>query len=368
MSAKHIHSIRSRYVPEDTPAQTNTSAQNSKQSKTVSDKALTRLLSGALAAVFVLMAIPTPRNAQNADAVSESSAVSELQRAESAFVWNNDNAAQTLADSTFSGATVRPLNTEGSVKQPQVFDLQVNRACLPKLLRTVYDSFYARALRYECYTIDLAKEAYSYEDFYRVSDAMFGDHPELWLFFSSNEAVRDETYKGNPRYIEISYQYNWRVRQSRFSPKYMDYTLKRIDRVCDRIIAKMPADQTRTEQYRYLCDALCKRTKYKDGGLFGWATAYANGPLLYGKGVCQAYAFAYQWLCHRAGLPCVLVHSYEICHTWNLVQLENGATYHVDVTWYDVCPRENFLFTQAEAEADHFPDADSFVAKEAPRA
>ncbi len=336
------------------------SGQRPKKRQPISDRTTSRLLAAALLTCALLMATPAPHAAQNADGTKPAKAFSET--------------AQDVLGSTLlfhaSAQQSDPTGVSASAERrsAKALDLQENRARLPKRLQKVYDDFYARVVRYECFTIDFAHESFSYKDFHPVTRAMLNDHPELWLFFFSDESVHDETYKGSPRYIEISYRYNWCKKDVRFSGKAMDLYLRRINRACDRILAKMPAGASRTEQYRYLCDALSKTTKYKDGGLLGWRTAYANGPLLYGAGVCQAYAQAYQWLCHRAGLSCVLAESFDLCHTWNLVQLENGATYHVDVTWYDAEPGCYFLFTEKEAQAHHYPDADTFVATGTPLA
>ena len=91
----------------------------------------------------------------------------------------------------------------------------------------------------------------------------------------------------------------------------------------------------------FLGKEICLRTEYvdkSDSEVPNWSWCYMNGVFLEGEGVCQAYAYAYQYLCHRAGLWSVTVSGN--CHCWNMVQLENGATYHVDLTWADSA--ENF--------------------------
>lgn len=62
-------------------------------------------------------------------------------------------------------------------------------------------------------------------------------------------------------------------------------------------------------------------------------TAY--GALANGKAVCQGYSLAYKLLLRRAGVPAVYVGSDSMQHAWNMVQMENNAWYHVDVTWDD---------------------------------
>ena len=267
----------------------------------------------------------------------------------------------------------KPSDDGGSGAKRQMLGFELQRAHLSERLQTVYDSIYERAVRYKRFTVDFAKVNYSYDEFNTVIRAIKDDHPQFWLFLDSDESVRDEFYNGEHRYIDVFYAYLWKNNRDFFSPLIMDLYLDRIDRACDRIIDKMPAGLTRIEQYRYLCDALSEKTSYLElsgPNIESFSFCYANGPLLENAGLCQAYSQAYQWMCHRAGLPCATVDSNTLCHTWNLVQLENGATYHVDVTWYDGdnFSDEWFMFTQEEADATHEPNPWALTANGAPLA
>lgn len=53
-----------------------------------------------------------------------------------------------------------------------------------------------------------------------------------------------------------------------------------------------------------------------------------------GRGVCQAYTYAYATLLRRVGIETSFASSKEMNHVWNLVKLD-GEWYHVDVTWDD---------------------------------
>lgn len=58
-------------------------------------------------------------------------------------------------------------------------------------------------------------------------------------------------------------------------------------------------------------------------------------------GCCMAYAYSFQFLCNRAGVPCILVNSDT--HQWNMVYVD-GQWLDVDVTATDCAPpdrREN---------------------------
>lgn len=69
------------------------------------------------------------------------------------------------------------------------------------------------------------------------------------------------------------------------------------------------------------------------GALYG--SVGSNGP------VCSGYSKAFNVLCDRVGIPCVLVDGQANSggtisgHMWNYVQMENGNWYAIDVTWND---------------------------------
>lgn len=52
------------------------------------------------------------------------------------------------------------------------------------------------------------------------------------------------------------------------------------------------------------------------------------------RGVCSAYASAFQWVMEELGIPCTIVTSDAMDHAWNLVRVK-GNWYHIDVTWDD---------------------------------
>lgn len=62
----------------------------------------------------------------------------------------------------------------------------------------------------------------------------------------------------------------------------------------------------------------------------------AFGIMVKGKGVCESYSRAFQYICQRIGLQCILI--VGDCegegHMWNMLQIE-GDWYHIDLTWDD---------------------------------
>lgn len=224
----------------------------------------------------------------------------------------------------------------------------------------VYDEFLAKIFKYEEFVVDFSdpNSNLDYDGFYRVTDAIRGDYTELRLYLETSELYSDEMYNGKVRYISVGYDYNWIIREE-FDREFMEDYLEEINKVCDEIIVRMP-DGTYAEKYEFLGREICKMTVYgeQEGENIpveevDWSYAYMNGPLLYGEAICQGYAYAYKYLCNRAGLWCITTSGG--CHCWNLVMLEDGSTYNVDLTWADTGNdfERYFLLTQEEIEVDH---------------
>ncbi len=84
-------------------------------------------------------------------------------------------------------------------------------------------------------------------------------------------------------------------------------------------------------------DYLCENTVYVDS-----ANAHnIAGPLLDGESVCEGYAKGFKLFCDLYGIPCMVVTGDGVTntgsepHAWNVVRMEDGAWYAVDVTWDD---------------------------------
>lgn len=67
----------------------------------------------------------------------------------------------------------------------------------------------------------------------------------------------------------------------------------------------------------------------------GRNTYHADGPILYGTGVCQGYAEAFKVYMDLLGIPCRVVSNTN--HAWDRVTI-NGIEYDIDVTWDDKVP------------------------------
>lgn len=68
-----------------------------------------------------------------------------------------------------------------------------------------------------------------------------------------------------------------------------------------------------------------------------YASIYPSILLTDGKGVCQSYAYLYQYLMAKNGVKCYTAISDSLNHAWNIVGI-GDSYYHVDVTWDDPVP------------------------------
>jgi len=221
--------------------------------------------------------------------------------------------------------------------------LKIRRFMLNDFEKRLYDQFLPYVLSYTPFTIDYKDMEYELESLQNALYAIQLDYPETFLYFHHGsdldaKLLDDDGYYG--RFVSYSATY--------FSLKYTEEAIdafdknlvseyiSRIDRACNAILEQMPEGLSVKEKYTWIANFVCRKTEYyvdlEEGNYI-----YADGPILYGKGMCQSYAYAYQWLCQKAGLWC------NTCsgmagrdgHCWNVVKLDDGKTYYMDLTWAD---------------------------------
>ncbi len=106
------------------------------------------------------------------------------------------------------------------------------------------------------------------------------------------------------------------------------------DKAAEQIISEAIQKDDIFERVRVLHDGLVNMTKYTVSG--GDYVSEADGPLVYGKALCEGYSKAFMYLCQSIGIPCICVigTSNGVGHMWNMAYI-NDSWYHVDVTWDD---------------------------------
>ncbi len=107
-----------------------------------------------------------------------------------------------------------------------------------------------------------------------------------------------------------------------------------VNNVAANIMATRP-DASRYTTARMIYEYLASVASYGNAS----GTEYSPAGALLGKysniAVCNGYALAFKMLCDACNIPCRYVGSEYYEHAWNMVQLEDGAWYGVDVTWGD---------------------------------
>lgn len=106
------------------------------------------------------------------------------------------------------------------------------------------------------------------------------------------------------------------------------------------------------ERVKIIHDAIVDRTEYTTSG--SSYISEADGPLVYGKALCEGYSKAFMYLCQRAGIQCICIAGYgnSESHMWNMLQLD-GEWYHMDVTWDDNNTYDYFCIPTKKITIDH---------------
>lgn len=113
-----------------------------------------------------------------------------------------------------------------------------------------------------------------------------------------------------------------------------------VDTVFNQIESSLPSGASDYDKVKAIHDYLCNRLVYNGSE----RRAHTAEGAFYGdnKAVCEGYAEAFQILAERFGLTSVMVSGTATNsaggsegHKWNMVKMEDGKWYLVDVTWDD---------------------------------
>jgi len=126
----------------------------------------------------------------------------------------------------------------------------------------------------------------------------------------------------------------------------------------DAIIAKASTLTAAADKVRLLNDYLCSRMSYQRRQSPGFSRIFNPAePIACGK--CTAFASAFQYLCERAGIPCVRVIGEN--HVWNAVYVD-GKWRYVDVSLNTQVPnRAMLLLGEHSRKQDEHPELTRFA-------
>ncbi len=143
------------------------------------------------------------------------------------------------------------------------------------------------------------------------------------------------------------------------SPEAINAKLAAFDAEVANITALVDGSMAAEEKARIIHNYLIENCSYD----LSYTAKTAYDAIVNKTGVCQAYSSAYQHVMNAVGVPCTIVESDAMNHSWNVIEV-NGAAYHVDVTWDDpivdgentnIIPfYDNFMKNDAEISVDHY--------------
>ena len=132
-----------------------------------------------------------------------------------------------------------------------------------------------------------------------------------------------------------------------------------VDTVFNQIKSSLPSGASDYDKVKAIHDYLCNRLVYNGSN----SRAHTAEGAFYGenKAVCEGYAEAFQILAERFGLTSVMVsgQAYNSSgnpegHKWNMVRMEDGKWYLVDVTWDDQSGGINYTYMLSGKNSNGF--------------
>lgn len=192
-----------------------------------------------------------------------------------------------------------------------------------------------------------SKQQKVYERLYTAADNY--DISELDL--SALNVVTDDIYcafwafdHDNPQFLELGSGYQMKVsgldrrtvvgvsilfgRGPRSVPQY------EFDDIASDVVSQAANEPTDYDKLVFIHDWIVDNTVYTATDEF--YEYEADGPVVYGKAVCEGYSKAFMYFAQSVGIECICVigKAKGEQHMWNMVNLY-GCWYHVDVTWDD---------------------------------
>lgn len=176
----------------------------------------------------------------------------------------------------------------------------------------------------------------------------------------------------NPQFLELGsgYVYNYSISgstgETRMKTISIDYARTpakirsgEFNKTAQSIIAAANALPSDYEKLKYIHDWIINNTVYTNTD--SDYEREADGPLVYGKAVCEGYSKAFMYHAQSLGFECVCVSgTANEPHMWNKVKL-GGKWYNVDATWDDPVRSDGvqtlrynyFLISDAAIGKDH---------------
>lgn len=262
-----------------------------------------------------------------------------------------------LTDDSESSEPKRSSIIEKSVTTPNAQDVENDKGYADVKTDYAYDSLtddYAKELYKElANSIDLSRAPTvtvdgSLDEFQitQALQAYRNDHPEtFWLTGESKYYV-----KNNSTTVEFEYS---------IEPSEILSAKETFENKIDNILNDLPSGSD-FEKEEYINNYIIENCKYDDAAAqienIEGNENDAYGALVDGSAVCEGYARAFQLLCNKADIDCVMVSGTvdNTNHAWNCVKI-GGEWYQIDVTWNDTDGDKDYL------QNDYFNLTDSLM-------
>lgn len=262
-----------------------------------------------------------------------------------------------LTDDSESSKPKRSSIIEKSVTTPSAQDVENDKDYADVKTDYAYDSLtddYAKELYKElANSIDLSRAPTvtvdgSLDEFQitQALQAYRNDHPEtFWLTGESKYYV-----KNNSTTVEFEYS---------IEPSEILSAKETFENKIDNILNDLPSGSD-FEKEEYINNYIIENCKYDDAAAqtenIEGNENDAYGALVDGSVVCEGYARAFQLLCNKADIDCVMVSGTvdNTNHAWNCVKI-GGEWYQIDVTWNDTDGDKDYL------QNDYFNLTDSLM-------
>ncbi len=165
----------------------------------------------------------------------------------------------------------------------------------------------------------------------------------------------------NPQFFWLGNGYSYTIMGNKVISLSIDYSRtkseaaqlqSKFDAAAQKIIDKALQEDGLFERVKVIHDAIVDMTEYTISGPS--YISEADGPLIYGKALCEGYSKAFMYLCQSVGIQCICVAGYgnNQAHMWNMLRLD-GEWYNMDVTWDDGSGYNYFCIPTSEITIDH---------------
>lgn len=185
-----------------------------------------------------------------------------------------------------------------------------------------YTAMYTAIEKQQTY-LDISSLRIHDYDIMRIFEDVLENSPE---FFYVRNSLHYR-YKTNGYVTSLSFSYSM---SSTVRKEAMAFYQTEISRIVTETESLCKTD---VEKALYVHDMLIASFRYDENEQIFDVYRF----LMEKKGVCQAYALCYMAILREMDIPCFLVKSSDMNHSWNIVYI-GGAWYHVDLTYDDPRP------------------------------